>query len=124
MTGPGPEEVRPIGDTQNLVYFNNVRVCLCVCMCCWVSVHRTWIIIMALLLHVRRVRAVSALQYRRFAYACVSPACVCVSALCVSDCACVRAFFRIVLNTKTQNSERISKKVRFFITINTYRLYI
>lgn len=62
------------------------------------SVHTTWIIIMALLLHIRRVCAVSVLQYSKFAYelayACVGfslCACVCVYALCVSDraCACV-----------------------------------
>lgn len=47
---------------------------------------------MALLLHIRRVCAVSVLQYSKFAYefayACVGfSLCVCVYALYVSDCA-------------------------------------
>lgn len=91
----------------------------------------TWIIIMALLLHIRRVCAVSVLQYSKFAYEFayarvwgVVCACVCVCKLCVWVTVRTCVFFRLVLNTKTQNSERISKKVRFFIAINTYRLYI
>lgn len=47
----------------------------------------TWIIIMALLLHIRRVCAVSVLQYSKFAYefayACVRfSLCVCVRFVC------------------------------------------
>lgn len=81
MTEPGPYEVRPVGDSQNLVYFNNACDCA--------SVHTARLIIMTLLLpHIRRVRAVSVLQYSKFAYARVGFR-LCVRALCVSDCACV-----------------------------------
>lgn len=82
-------------------------------MCDCASVHTTWIIIMALLLHIRRVCAVSVLQYSKFAYefayACVGFS-LCVCTLRVRVTVRTRAFFRLVLNTKTQNSERISKK--------------
>lgn len=50
------------------------------------SGHTTWIIIMALLLHIRRGCAVSVLQYSRFA-----SACMCAYTLCVSDCVRVRS---------------------------------
>lgn len=73
--------------TLRILYILIMRVCD------RASVHTTWIIIMALLLlHIRRVRAVSVLQYSKFAYefayACVGfSLCVRVCALCVSDCA-------------------------------------
>lgn len=48
--------------TLRILYILIMRACDCA------SVHTTWIIIMALLLHIRRVCAVGVLQYSKFAY--------------------------------------------------------